>query len=93
MRMLMRAFYLPLYLLALVTNLMAEIVSKAFSFIFGLFSLIIFLCILVTILNHAWNQTFLLIVIFLGGYGILFGMVALKVMIEEFKNFCFQKVF
>lgn len=50
-------------------------------------------CLLITILNHAWEQTLLLAVLMLLGYGILFAVVAMKVVIEEFKNFCFAKVF
>ena len=93
MRMLMKVFYLPLYLLAFVTNLIAEIIKQALSYVCGFFFLMMITCMAVTILNHAWEQTLLLAVLMLLGYGILFAVVALKVVIEEFKNFCFEKVF
>ena len=93
MRMLMKVFYLPLYLLAFVTNLIAEIIKQALSYVCGFFFLMMITCMAVTILNHAWEQTLLLAVLMLLGYGILFAVVALKVVIEEFKNFCFAKVF
>ena len=93
MRVINKVLFLPIYLVALVMNLAAEIVKQAFSFVCGFFFLMMATCLLVTILNHAWAQTILLAVLMLLGYGILFAVVALKVMIEEFKNFCFAQVF
>lgn len=93
MRVINTVLFLPIYLLALVANMMAEIVKQAFSFVCGFFFLMMAACLLVTILNHAWEQTILLVVLILIGYGILFAVVAFKVVIEEFKNFCFAKVF
>lgn len=93
MRVINTVLFLPIYLLALVANMMAEIVKQAFSYVCGFFFLMMIVCIAVTILNHAWEQTLLLAVLMFLGYGILFAVVALKVVIEEFKNFCFAKVF
>ena len=88
-----RVLFLPVYLLALLANGVAEIVKQAFSYVCGFFFLMMLICMAVTVLNHAWEQTLLLGVLMHLGYGILFGVVALKVMIEEFKNYCFRKVF
>lgn len=93
MRVINKVLFLPIYLVAVVMNLTAEIVKQAFSFVCGFFFLMMAVCLLVTILNHAWEQTLLLIVLLLIGYGILFSVVAMKVVIEEFKNYCFGKVF
>lgn len=93
MRVINKVLFLPIYLVALVMNLAAEIVKQAFSFVCGFFFLMMAACLLVTILNHAWEQTILLAVLMLLGYGILFAIVALKVVIEEFKTFCFAQVF
>lgn len=93
MSVMSRVLFLPVYLLALLANGVAEIVKQAFSYVCGFFFLMMLICMAVTVLNHAWEQTLLLGVLMLLGYGILFGVVALKVVIEEFKNFCFRKVF
>ena len=88
-----RVLFLPVYLLALLANGVAEIVKQAFSYVCGFFFLMMLICMAVTVLNHTWEQTLLLGVLMLLGHGILFGVVVLKVVIEEFKNFCFRKVF
>ena len=88
-----RVLFLPVYLLALLANGVAEIVKHAFSYVWGFFFLLMLICMAVTVLNHAWEQTLLLGILMLLGHGILFGVAVLKVVIEEFKNFCFRKVF
>jgi hypothetical protein len=49
--------------------------------------------VLITIFNHAWKQTLLLMILILIGYMVVFGAIALNVVIEEFKNYCFKKTF
>ena len=93
MRVLNRIFFFPIYLLALFADLIAELVKNAFAFISGAFFLLMLVCLAVTILNHAWRQCLLLGALIAIGYGGLFGVIAVKVLLEEFKNFCFGKVF
>lgn len=90
MRVIKRVLFLPLYLLAVIVNLITDIIKQMFSFVCGTFFLIMAIFLLVTILNHAWKQTILLMVLIIIGYIALFGVVTLKVVIEEFKNFCFR---
>ena len=87
MRVLKRVLFFPIYLLVVVASLIAEFVKQAFSFVCGFFFLMVLACLVITILNHAWEQVVLLIALMLFGYTILFGVVAMKVIIEEFKNF------
>ena len=93
MRILNRILFFPIYLLALFVDLIAELVKNAFTFISGVFFLLMLVCFAVTILNHAWGQCLLLSALIAIGYGGLFGVIAVKVLLEEFKNFCFGKVF
>lgn len=93
MKIINRILFFPIYLTAVLANLMAGVIKHAFSFFCGIFFLVMMLCLAVTVLNHAWTQCLLLGVLMLFGYAGLFGIVAIKVLIEEFKNFCFKKVF
>ena len=93
MKVLKRILFFPIYLIAVVINLLAEVVKQAFSFVSGLFFLVMGLCLIVTLLNHAWSQCLLLGAFIVIGYAGLFGIVIIKVLIEEFKNYCFGKVF
>lgn len=93
MRVINRVLFLPIYLLALVANIIAEIVKQAYSYVCGFFFLMMIVCMAITIMNHAWGQTLLLAVLMLFGYGILFAVVSLKVVIEELKNFCLAQIF
>ena len=88
-----KVLFLPLYLLAVIVNLITEAIKQMFSFVCGAFFLLMAIFVIITILNHAWEQTILLMVLILIGYIVLFGVVALKVVIEEFKNFCFRNTF
>ena len=87
-----RIVFLPVYLMALIANAVAEIVKQAFSYVCGFFFLMMLICMAVTVLNHEWEQTLLLGVLMLIGYGVLFGVVALKVVIEEFKSIMGDKI-
>lgn len=93
MSLILKVIFFPIYLMMLFLGLVAEIVQHAFSYVCGFFFLMMVFCIGITVLNHAWSQTLLLIVLMLIGYLILFGVVAIKIFIEEAKNFCFEKVF
>ena len=93
MSLIFRILFFPIYLMLLLFYLIAEIVQHAFSYVCGFFFLLMVLCMIVTILNHAWAQTLLLLVLMLIGYSILFGVVAIKVVIEEAKNLCLGKMF
>lgn len=93
MKVLNKILFFPIYIIALLINLLAEVVKQAFSFVSGLFFLLMLICLVVTVLNHAWSQCLLLAVLIVIGYAGLFGVVAIKVLIEEFKNYCFGKVF
>ena len=93
MKVLNKILFFPIYLIALFVNLFAEVVKQAFSFVSGLFFLVMLVCLIVTVLNHAWSQCLLLVALIVIGYAGLFGLVAIKVLLEEFKNYCFKKVF
>lgn len=93
MRIIKKVLFLPLYLLAVIVNLIADIIKQTFSFICGTFFLMMTIFVLVTILNHAWKQTILLMILGLIGYMVLFGVIALNIVIEEFKNFCLKNTF
>ena len=93
MSLILKIIFFPIYLTTLFFYLIAWIIQHAFSYVCGFFFLLMALCIVVTILNHAWAQTLLLFVLMLIGYLLLFGMAAIKIAIEEVKNFCFGKVF
>lgn len=92
MKVLNKILSFPIYLIVLFVNLLAEVVKQAFSFVPGVFFLVMLVCLIVTVLNHAWNQCLLLGILIVIGYAGLFGVVAIKVLIEEFKNYCFGKV-
>ncbi len=93
MRILKKAIFVPIYLLACVLNIAAGIANQFFSLVSGIFLLLMIAGAVVTIMNQAWNQLLILIAITILGFGILFGVVAIKVAIEEFKDFCYRKVF
>lgn len=93
MRFIKRVLFLPLYLLAVVVKLIADTMKKMFSFVCGTFFLMMVIFVLITIFNHAWKQTLLLMILILIGYMVLFGAIALNVVIEEFKNYCLKKTF
>ena len=93
MKALNRIIFFPIYFIALLANTLAEVVKQAFSFISGVFFLLMMICLIVTLLNHAWSQCLLLSVLIVIGYAGLFAVVSIKVLIEEFKNYCFDKVF
>lgn len=93
MRVLNKILFFPIYLLALLADLLVELIKNAFTFISGAFFLLMLVCLAVTILNHAWSQCLLLGALIAIGYGGLFVVIAVKVLLEEFKNFCFGKVF
>ena len=93
MKALNKILFFPIYLIALFVNLLVEVAKQAFSFVSGLFFLVMLVCMIVTVLNHAWSQCLLLGVLMVIGYAGLFGVVVIRVLIEEFKNYCFGKVF
>lgn len=93
MKVLNKILFFPIYLIALFVNLLVEVVEQAFSFVSGLFFLLMLVCLIVTVLNHAWSQCLILVALIVIGYAGLFGLVAIKVLLEEFKNYCFKKVF
>ena len=93
MKVLNKILFFPVYIIALLINLLAEVVKQAFSFVSGLFFLLMLICLMITVINHAWSQCLLLVALIVIGYAGLFGVVAFKVLIEEFKNYCFGKVF
>ena len=93
MKALKKIMFFPIYFIALLANTLAEVIKQAFSFISGLFFLLMMICLIVTLLNHAWSQCLLLSVLIAIGYAGLFTVVSLKVLIEDFKNYCFVKVF
>lgn len=93
MRILMRVLFLPLYLLTLVFSIVAGLTTKAFSIIYGIFRLLMLVCIVFAVINHNWNQLIFFGIFYLCGYAALFGIVAMKVFLEEFRKYCFGKVF
>ena len=93
MKVLNKILFFPIYFIALIMNVLAVGIKQAFSIISGLFFMVMVLCLFVTLLNHAWSQCLLLGAFIVLGYAVLFGVVTFKVLIEEFKNYCFGKVF
>lgn len=93
MKVLSKILFFPIFLIALFVNFFAKVIKQAFSFVSGLFFLVMLVCLIVTVLNHAWSQCLLLGALIAIGYASLFGLVAMKVLLEEFKNYCFGKVF
>lgn len=93
MRILRKILFMPALLLASIANVMAGVIKQVFSFISGIFFLLMILCLFVTVLNRAWSSMLILMALLLMGYAVLFGVVVLKVVIEEFKDYCLRKVF
>lgn len=93
MSLILKIMFLPIYLAVLLVSVIAGFVKQTFSYVCGFFFLMMLVCTVITILNHAWSQTLLLIVLMLIGYALLFGVVATKVLIDEIKIFCFGKMF
>lgn len=93
MRILRKILFMPVLLLASIANVMAGVIKQVFSLISGIFFLLMILCLCVTVLNRAWSSMLILMALLLMGYGVLFGVVVLKVVIEEFKDYCLRKVF
>ena len=93
MRILKRILFMPVLLLGSIANVMAGVIKRVFSLISGIFFLLMILCLCVTVLNRAWSSMLILMALLLMGYGVLFGVVVLKVVIEELKDYCFRKVF
>lgn len=93
MRILRKIIFMPVLLVASIANVMAGVIQQVFSLISGIFFLLMILCLCVTALNRAWSSMLILLALLLMGYGVLFGVVVLKVVIEELKDYCLRKVF
>lgn len=93
MRVLKKAVFVPVYFLACALNLSAGIAKKILSLVSGIFFLLMIAGMVITVMNHAWNQLLIFLVLMALGYGILFGIAVIKVLIEELKDFCIRKVF
>ena len=93
MRILKRILFMPVLLLASIANVMAGVIKRVFSLISGIFFLLMILCLCVTVLNRAWSSMLILMALLFMGYGVLFGVVVLQVVIEELKDYCLRKVF
>lgn len=93
MRILRKILFMPVLLLVSIANAMAGVIKRVFSLISGIFFLLMILCLCVTVLNRAWSSMLILMALLLMGYGVLFGVVVLKVVIEELKDYCLRKVF
>lgn len=92
MKVLKKVLFIPAYFTSLILNLMAWIAKGVVSLAGGILLLFLTGCMIITLVNHAWIQALFLFSLLILGYVLLVGVVFVKVLIEEFKNFCLRNL-
>lgn len=71
-RLLMKILLLPIMLILTVLQIFLQITTEVFSFAVGLVTLVIFGCLVVTLVRHRWGDT---IILFLMESGVVVAML------------------
>ena len=92
MKILRKLIFFPAFVMVSLMNLSAAFIKKAVTMISGVYFLLMIAGILISLCSKAWSQLIIFAGLAASGYIILFLIVAIKIFIEELKEFCFRQL-